>query len=452
MTMLWDGAILALLWLGLTWLRTWLREVWTLDLIAGQAILEEVDFGSHATLALPIVICWLFWLSRLGTYRAMPIVKPARLLGASILALCTVLALLFSVRATDALSRSLCFGFAAMSSPAIWWGRRALLWLQSRGALPSPSWSVLFVGSMQDLMGIRAAISEHASPGHDLINPVIPHPDAAHPDALSQALDQQVVDHVLVGPGWTDASLRVVARSCEEVGIPFSVDANFLGLYRARPYLWSLNSRGVLTFSTTPGEGALAIKRLVDLSGAAILLVLAAPIMALTALAIRLSDKGPAIFEQTRVGQNGRPFRFFKFRSMVVNASQNRDLAHLNEQQGPVFKIKKDPRVTRLGSYLRRSSLDELPQLWNVLRGDMSLVGPRPPLPAEVVHYERWQLRRLSMKPGLTCIWQVSGRSEVDFESWMRQDLEYIDNWSLSLDFKLLAQTVPAVLSGSGAH
>ena len=140
--------------------------------------------------------------------------------------------------------------------------------------------------------------------------------------------------------------------------------------------------------------------------------------MCLVALGIRLFDGGPVVFSQTRVGQNGRCFTFYKFRSMIQDAEQQGEsLSHLNEMNGPVFKIKKDPRITSIGRLLRRTSMDELPQLWNVLRGEMSLVGPRPPLPSEVARYERWQLRRLSMKPGLTCIWQVSGRSEVDFES-----------------------------------
>ena len=143
----------------------------------------------------------------------------------------------------------------------------------------------------------------------------------------------------------------------------------------------------------------------------------------------------------------------YKFRSMVVDAEDRKaELERLNEMSGPVFKIMRDPRITRVGAFIRKTSIDELPQFWNVFRGEMSLVGPRPPIPAEVARYERWQMRRLSMKPGLTCIWQVSGRNHVDFETWMKLDLQYIDNWSLFLDVKLLARTVPAVLLGSGAR
>ena len=161
---------------------------------------------------------------------------------------------------------------------------------------------------------------------------------------------------------------------------------------------------------------------------------------------------GTVLYRQTRCGLHGRRFTLFKFRTMVEDAEQQqRHLSHLNEMDGPVFKMKRDPRVTRLGRWLRRLSLDELPQLWNVLKGDMSLVGPRPPVPQEVSAYQRWQRRRLSMRPGLTCLWQIQGRNDLDFDRWMELDLEYIDNWSPLLDIKILAKTIPVVLTGRGA-
>ncbi|PYR93204.1 MAG: hypothetical protein DMF84_09400 [Acidobacteria bacterium] len=175
--------------------------------------------------------------------------------------------------------------------------------------------------------------------------------------------------------------------------------------------------------------------------------------MGLIALAVKLTSRGPVLFKQVRAGANGRPFVMHKFRSMCEGAeSLQAELAGANEMSGPVFKIRNDPRLTPLGRFLRRSSFDELPQLWNVLRGEMSLVGPRPPVPSEVIRYEAWQRRRLSMKPGLTCLWQVSGRSEIaDFDQWMKLDLQYIDSWSLTLDLQILARTVPAVVTGRGA-
>lgn len=194
-------------------------------------------------------------------------------------------------------------------------------------------------------------------------------------------------------------------------------------------------------------------KRILDVVGALAGLALLAPLMLLVAVAIKLESRGPVFFCQWRLGQGGVPFRFYKFRSMTVGAEHARcKLEHCNEVSGPVFKMRQDPRTTRVGRFIRRASIDEMPQLWNVLRGDMSLVGPRPPLPDEVACYEPWQRERLAVRPGLTCIWQVSGRSDVPFEDWVRMDIEYIRTRSFWLDLKLLVLTLPAVLSGRGAY
>src|SRR5262245_47674990 len=194
-------------------------------------------------------------------------------------------------------------------------------------------------------------------------------------------------------------------------------------------------------------------KRALDLIGAAIALVLSAPVMLLAALAIKIETHGPVLYRSTRVGRGGKPFTFYKLRSMVNGADRHRHhLSHLNECDGPVFKISRDPRVTVVGRFLRTTSLDELPQLWNVLRGAMSLVGPRPPIPDEVSHYQPWQMRRLDVRPGLTCLWQISGRSRIGFEEWMRLDLEYIRRLSFRLDLRILLRTIPAVISREGAY
>ena len=192
-----------------------------------------------------------------------------------------------------------------------------------------------------------------------------------------------------------------------------------------------------------------------DRVGSFLILIAVFPIMLLTAIAIRLGSKGPVFFYQQRAGLNGHPFRMYKFRTMVTNAEQlKQELASLNEMSGPVFKITKDPRITPIGRFLRKWSIDELPQLWNVFLGDMSLVGPRPLPVDEVARFDDpAHRRRLSVKPGLTCLWQVSGRNNVkDFKEWVRLDLEYIDNWNLWLDVKILFRTVPAVFSGAGAR
>jgi lipopolysaccharide/colanic/teichoic acid biosynthesis glycosyltransferase len=194
-------------------------------------------------------------------------------------------------------------------------------------------------------------------------------------------------------------------------------------------------------------------KRALDLVGSLLALVLLAPFMGLLALAIRLDSRGPTLYRSRRLGAGGRAFAFYKFRSMVEGAEGMLDqVRHLNEVDGPVFKISRDPRITRVGYWLRRTSLDELPQFWNVLRGEMSLVGPRPPIPEEVARYEPWQLRRLSVRPGITCLWQISGRSALSFEEWMRLDMLYIDRLSFLHDCRILLRTLPAVLGRKGAY
>ncbi len=196
----------------------------------------------------------------------------------------------------------------------------------------------------------------------------------------------------------------------------------------------------------------LIIKRVVDIFVPLLLLGIAWPVVVGIAFLIKLTQGGAVLYSQTRCGLNGRRFTLYKFRTMIEGAEKKQaELRHLNEMDGPVFKLRRDPRVTPFGRFLRRFSLDELPQLWNVLRGDMSLVGPRPPIPEEVARYQRWHRRRLSMKPGLTCLWQISGRNQIDFERWMRLDLEYIDTWTPWLDMKILLKTVPAVITGRGA-
>jgi lipopolysaccharide/colanic/teichoic acid biosynthesis glycosyltransferase len=182
------------------------------------------------------------------------------------------------------------------------------------------------------------------------------------------------------------------------------------------------------------------------------LLVLAAPLIAVAAVAIKATSSGPVFFHQIRCGRYGHHFGMLKLRTMVIDAEEKQAaLLDLNEMEGPVFKIKADPRITSVGRLLRRFSIDELPQLWNVFRGDMSLVGPRPPVPMEVVRYETRDRRRLSMRPGITCLWQVSGRNEIGFDDWVRLDVEYIDSWSLVNDFKILLRTIPVVLRGTGS-
>jgi exopolysaccharide biosynthesis polyprenyl glycosylphosphotransferase len=214
-----------------------------------------------------------------------------------------------------------------------------------------------------------------------------------------------------------------------------------------------LHEMPMLTFSTTPeNEDLLLFKRVLDFLMALAFLVVLSPLFLVLALLIKLTSRGPVFYRQTRCGLGGRKFTVYKFRSMQADADLLREeLAALNEMDGPVFKIRNDPRCTAVGAFMRKFSLDELPQLVNILKGDMSFVGPRPPLPEEVEKYERWQRRRLRMHPGLTCLWALEGRNKLNFKRWMELDLEYIDNWSPSLDWKILVKTIPVVLLGRGA-
>jgi exopolysaccharide biosynthesis polyprenyl glycosylphosphotransferase len=298
---------------------------------------------------------------------------------------------------------------------------------------------------------LRGFFSETGGPAEIALGAVY----KVHPVAeLPSFLRQQVVDEIIFAVGSESlAELEEVFLLCDQEGVRTRVAVDFFPHVNSTVSLDRLESTPLLTFSAAPDdEVRLLVKRATDFVIAAAGLVVLAPFMAAIAALIRLTSPGPVIFTQTRCGLNGRQFRFYKFRSMCENAEQLKPaLAHLNTRQ-TAFKIPDDPRLTRVGRYLRKFSIDEWPQLWNVLRGDMSLVGPRPAVPSEVEHYQRWQRRRLRMRPGLTCLWAVSGRDNVDFDSWMKLDMQYIDNWSLALDWQILLRTIPRVLTGHGAN
>jgi exopolysaccharide biosynthesis polyprenyl glycosylphosphotransferase len=246
--------------------------------------------------------------------------------------------------------------------------------------------------------------------------------------------------------------LEPVFQWCQEEGICSRIAVDFFPQENGYVDLEQVAGMPLLTFSGAPANEVLLLaKRAIDLALALLGIIVLSPVFLIVAALIKLTSPGPVIFRQVRCGLNGRTFTFYKFRSMVEDAeSRLHEVAHLNEKD-VVTKIKDDPRLTAVGKWLRKFSLDELPQLFNVLKGDMSLVGPRPAIPTEVAQYQRWQRRRLRMRPGLTCLWALRGRDKVDFESWMRLDLQYIDTWSLSLDAKIILLTIPQVMSGRGA-
>ena len=292
--------------------------------------------------------------------------------------------------------------------------------------------------------------------GHVRVRPnafVLSRPLLGTVDDLLTILHSQVVDEVAIClPFSQQERIDQTAQLCEQEGKTVRIPIAMLERTLSSGRIESID--GVPILSLVSGSDrvvGLAAKRALDLGGSAFLLVVLSPLFALLAVLVKLSSSGGALFRQERVGLHGRLFRVVKFRSMCSDAEEQLDdLRPLNVIHGHAFKVERDPRVTGVGQFLRRMSLDELPQLWNVLRGEMSLVGPRPPLPGEVADYDVWHRRRLSMKPGMTGLWQIGTRLNPEFDRWVEKDLEYIDSWSLWLDFKIMARTVPAILTGAG--
>jgi exopolysaccharide biosynthesis polyprenyl glycosylphosphotransferase len=305
-----------------------------------------------------------------------------------------------------------------------------------------PEWGMQFAGHILDAAG-----AGNPRPRPELVLGTL--------SQLGQILDDNVIDEVIFAvPRERLVHVEGAFRLCQEQGASARVCLDLFDVGGARVALGEMDGLPMLAFNRAPtDEVALLLKRAFDVVSSAAALLLLSPLLIGTAIAVKLDSPGPIFFRQTRVGKNGRHFKMLKFRSMHVDAEARLEsLKALNEATGPVFKMKTDPRVTRVGRFIRRTSLDELPQFLNVLSGEMSIVGPRPPVPNEVRQYQRWQRRRLSVKPGITCTWQVSGRSNISFDQWMKLDLEYIDTWSLWGDIRICFRTIPAVLTSRGAH
>ena len=326
---------------------------------------------------------------------------------------------------------------------------------------------VLVVGGGQRALRFLEAANDRADMGLDVTGVIDLGPERmakgfdpgqflGTDDDLRDVLHEVTVHEVLIGlPVDALYKVRDVLAICEEEGVQARLLGDLFAIHGSDMRVDHVRDIPVLTFSKGPTqEWQLLAKRLMDIVISALLLVLLAPVFLIIALAIKLTSPGPVLYRWRVLGLNKEPFTSWKFRTMVANADEMKaQLMAQNEMRGPVFKMRDDPRVTRVGCLLRKFSLDELPQLYSVLKGDMSLVGPRPPLVTEVNRFENWQRRKLSIRPGLTCLWQVSGRSDItDFDEWAKLDLEYIDNWSLALDLKILLRTIPAVLASRGAH
>lgn len=275
-------------------------------------------------------------------------------------------------------------------------------------------------------------------------------------DAFSAMLSNRQVDQVVFALSGADLDrLGAMIAACGRYGAKASVIPQYNDFIPAIPTVETAGNLKLINVRSTPDKGPVwaFVKRTMDLVGAGVGLILASPIMLITAIAVKRYDGGPVIFAQERVGKNGVHFKMYKFRSMFLDAEEHlAELQKYNQVDGPAFKMENDPRITPVGRFIRKTSIDELPQLLNILKGDMSIVGPRPPIPREVAQYTDWDWGRLAVKPGLTCYWQVSGRSNLSFDEWMRLDLKYVEEQGFFTDIKILFKTVGVVLRGNGAY
>jgi exopolysaccharide biosynthesis polyprenyl glycosylphosphotransferase len=277
-----------------------------------------------------------------------------------------------------------------------------------------------------------------------------------YPDKINikNILDIDIIDEVIYCTNADSEKTRIMIETCEEIGVTLRLQSRSSALGKlANAQLTHLENIPFITIKNTPANSfALAWKSFSEFWISLGILFLLSPIMLFIAFTIKVTSRGPVIFRQERVGLRGRKFYIYKFRTMVYNAEKLKsELSDLNESDGPTFKIKHDPRITTVGRLLRKTGLDELPQLFNVLKGEMSLIGPRPPLASEVEKYQRWHMRRLSVKPGITCTWQIiPNRNEVVFDKWMKLDIQYIDNWSIKKDWQLFLKTIKTVIYGTG--
>jgi exopolysaccharide biosynthesis polyprenyl glycosylphosphotransferase len=319
-------------------------------------------------------------------------------------------------------------------------GKRALTFINKIDK--NPEWGIKILG----LIDINPSKRNEIIKGYKVLGTI---------DDLPTIIHKNIIDEIVfILPRSLLSKIEKAIHYCESAGLKIFIAVDLFDLKISKTKQTDLDGIPLLAFESTAEKlDHIFIKRLFDFVTSGLALLLLMPVFVIIAILIKISSGGPIFFKQLRCGLYGRKFVFYKFRTMIADAeSKLKDLAKYNEMNGPVFKMTNDPRITRVGKWLRKFSIDELPQLWNVFKGDMSLVGPRPPLPSEVEQYDIWQRRRLSMRPGITCLWQARGRNKItDFTEWMRLDLEYIDTWSLLLDFKILIKTIPVVLFGTGA-
>ncbi len=423
----------------------------------------------YATMAAVTLLTWLLasWIFQVyDIYRIRPLGSElGRVLRAGVATGVAITALGFLAKQQQDLSRLFLMIYMSLSMAMLITSRMAVR-VTARSArrrgLNGHVYAVVGGGELAEQMVERFASHPqwgYSFAGHILIGPQAPGPRGGRVlgrlAELETILQEHVVDEVVFAVTRDQMNdIEDPIAACEELGVGVRVCLDMFHSGPARMAVEDVGGLPTLALTRTPTSAiGLTMKRTFDLGVSTVALLLLSPVLVATAIAIKLDAPGPVFFRQRRVGQNGRTFNMLKFRSMYADAEKRLEsLRAFNEMSGPVFKMTNDPRITKVGRFIRRTSIDELPQFWNVLRGEMSVVGPRPPVPAEVKQYKRWQRRRLSVKPGITCTWQVSGRNEINFDQWMELDLAYIDNWSLWHDVRIVAQTIPAVLKARGAH
>ena len=424
-------------------------------------------FSEYLPSMLLVIPLWVIVLTSVGAYKSMRqkgfFLIFLTVFEASLIAVLQFAALAFLLK-LDILSRTFIVLFFVVTVVLLSLERWFILTVLRRSRKKGFNFrSMLIIGSGPRARAFAATIESHSDWGYKILGFIDDEEIEGCPDSVSriigrfddlaQILDRNVVDEVvfLMPRKWLDR-LEKYIKVCEKVGVKATVSIDLFDTAIAKPVIQELDGWPLLTFDATPNDFFfLLLKRTLDMVGSAAGILILSPLFLFIGIIIKTTSPGPVFFRQVRCSVNGRTFQILKFRTMVVDAENKREeLQQQNELQGPVFKIRNDPRITSFGKLLRKTSLDELPQLINVLRGDMSLVGPRPPLPSEVERYERWQRRRLSMRPGITCIHEVVARNNKDFNVWMKMDLEYIDNWSFGLDMRILAKTILAVIRGTG--
>jgi exopolysaccharide biosynthesis polyprenyl glycosylphosphotransferase len=437
-------------------------------LLAGRVSLSNLyPFTTYLPVVASAVLLWgaAAWITQpYQAYRTQALsAEAARLLKTTAIVGLGIAALQFVLRTHD-LSRLL-FALYLGTTYTLVLGTRVVIRFLARSVRRRGynTRTYAIVGAGESASDVLEGIRAHPEWGYTFAGHILPAGVPAPAGApvlgtladLEEILNRDVLDLVLFAAERERLEdIEQAILLCEERGVAVKVSLNLFPARIAKVSVEEFEGIPLLAFSTTSEEVLpLAMKRAFDIVFSAVALLVFAPVLAIVALAIKLDTPGPVFFRQRRIGLNGREFTLYKFRSMVADAEEQLERVRaLNEMGGPVFKSRCDPRITPVGRWIRKFSLDEFPQFWNVLRGEMSVVGPRPPLRHEVQLYKRWQRRRLSVRPGITCTWQVSGRNQIDFHAWMKLDLEYIDTWSFWGDIKIVLLTIPAILLGRGAH